>query len=54
MRDAVHHPAARADLWHPPAKITELIVALDVTDVAIGSAYVEGGRVRNCSRRLIS
>lgn len=45
-----------ADLSHPPAKIPELIAALDRTDIAIGSRYVEGGGVSNWSvgRRLVS
>jgi dolichol-phosphate mannosyltransferase len=45
-----------ADLSHPPAKIPELIAALDTADIAIGSRYVPGGGVRNwsLSRRLIS
>lgn len=45
-----------ADLSHPPAKIPELIAALDLTDIAIGSRYVDGGGVSNWSlgRRLIS
>lgn len=45
-----------ADLSHPPAKIPELVAALDTADIAIGSRYVTGGGVRNwsLSRRLIS
>ncbi|GAA3525379.1 polyprenol monophosphomannose synthase [Aeromicrobium panaciterrae] len=45
-----------ADLSHPPAKIPELVAALDTVDIAIGSRYVAGGGVRNwsLSRRLIS
>lgn len=45
-----------ADLSHPPAKIPELVAALDTADIAIGSRYVAGGGVRNwsLSRRLIS
>ena len=45
-----------ADLSHPPAKIPELIAALEQADIAIGSRYVEGGGVDNwsLSRRLIS
>ncbi|NRQ51084.1 polyprenol monophosphomannose synthase [Aeromicrobium stalagmiti] len=45
-----------ADLSHPPVKIPELIAALDRSDVAIGSRYVEGGGVSNwsVSRRFIS
>ncbi|KAA1399897.1 polyprenol monophosphomannose synthase [Aeromicrobium ginsengisoli] len=45
-----------ADLSHPPAKIPELIAALEQTDIAIGSRYVSGGGVGNWTvrRRLIS
>jgi dolichol-phosphate mannosyltransferase len=45
-----------ADLSHPPAKIPELVAALDDADISIGSRYVRGGGVRNWSlgRRLIS
>lgn len=45
-----------ADLSHPPAKIPELVAALETTDIAIGSRYVTGGGVDNWSvgRRLIS
>ncbi|AXT84649.1 dolichyl-phosphate beta-D-mannosyltransferase [Aeromicrobium sp. A1-2] len=40
-----------ADLSHPPAKIPELIAALQTSDIAIGSRYVTGGGVSNWSRR---
>jgi len=45
-----------ADLSHPPAKIPELVAALERSDVAIGSRYVKGGGVGNWTlrRRLIS
>jgi dolichol-phosphate mannosyltransferase len=45
-----------ADLSHPPAKIPELVAALEQTDISIGSRYVRGGGVGNWSwrRRLIS
>ncbi len=45
-----------ADLSHPPAKIPELVAALEQTDVSIGSRYVRGGGVCNWSwqRRAIS
>ena len=45
-----------ADLSHPPAKIPELVAALEQTDIAIGSRYVKGGGVGNWTlrRRLIS
>ncbi len=45
-----------ADLSHPPAKIPDLVAALEAVDVAIGSRYVTGGGVSNWSpsRRLIS
>lgn len=46
-----------ADLQHPPEKIPELVGAIDAgADVAIGSRYVPGGRVRNWYwyRKLIS
>jgi dolichol-phosphate mannosyltransferase len=45
-----------ADLSHPPAKIPELVAALQQTDISIGSRYVRGGGVGNWSwrRRLIS
>lgn len=45
-----------ADLSHPPAKIPELVAALEGSDVAVGSRYVSGGGVSNwsLSRRLIS
>ncbi len=45
-----------ADLSHPPAKIPELVAALEQTDISIGSRYVAGGGVGNWTwrRRLIS
>ncbi|WP_297436475.1 glycosyltransferase [Thermococcus sp.] len=46
-----------ADLQHPPEKIPELVGAIEGgADVAIGSRYVHGGRVRNWYwyRKLIS
>ena len=45
-----------ADLSHPPAKIPELVAALESADIAIGSRYVHGGAVSNWSlgRLLIS
>ena len=45
-----------ADFSHPPAKIPELLAALDDADVSIGSRYVDGGGIANWPwhRRLIS
>ena len=45
-----------ADLSHPPERIAALLAALEHSDVAIGSRYVRGGRVRDwpLRRRLIS
>jgi dolichol-phosphate mannosyltransferase len=45
-----------ADFSHPPAKIPDLLAALDDADVAIGSRYVSGGQVVNWpwQRKLIS
>ncbi|MEO6471653.1 MAG: glycosyltransferase family 2 protein [Aeromicrobium sp.] len=45
-----------ADFSHPPAKVPELLAALDNAEVAVGSRYVEGGGIDNWSwsRRLIS
>lgn len=36
-----------ADLSHDPAAVPSLLEALAAADLAIGSRYVEGGRVRN-------
>lgn len=39
-----------ADFQHPPAKIPELIAALEAgADIAIGSRYTEGGSIENWS-----
>jgi dolichol-phosphate mannosyltransferase len=45
-----------ADLSHPPERVPTLLAALEQADVAIGSRYVRGGRVRNWPllRRVIS
>ena len=45
-----------ADLSHPPERVPALLDALAEYDVAVGSRYVRGGRVRNwpLPRRLIS
>ncbi|MBB6629747.1 polyprenol monophosphomannose synthase [Nocardioides sp. KIGAM211] len=45
-----------ADLSHPPEQIPALVAALVDHDVAVGSRYVEGGRVDDWkrSRRLVS
>lgn len=45
-----------ADFSHPVAKIPDLLAALDIADVAIGSRYVKGGGIHNWPwhRRLIS
>jgi dolichol-phosphate mannosyltransferase len=40
-----------ADLSHDPADIPRLLEALGDADLAIGSRYVEGGRVRDWTRR---
>lgn len=45
-----------ADLSHPPERIPALLEALRGADLALGSRYVEGGRVKNWGalRRLVS
>jgi dolichol-phosphate mannosyltransferase len=45
-----------ADLSHPPERVPVLLAALEHADMAIGSRYVRGGKVRNWSlrRRAIS
>jgi dolichol-phosphate mannosyltransferase len=45
-----------ADLSHPPAKVRELVTALDGSDIAIGSRYAPGGGIINwpLSRRFVS
>lgn len=45
-----------ADLSHPPARLAELLAALEDADVAVGSRYVRGGRCRGWSwrRRILS
>jgi dolichol-phosphate mannosyltransferase len=45
-----------ADMSHPPTRLPALIAALQDADVAVGSRYVRGGRVRDWSwrRRAIS
>lgn len=45
-----------ADLSHDPADVTRLLDALSNAELAIGSRYVEGGRVRNwgLARRILS
>ena len=45
-----------ADLSHPPERVPALLAALEHADVAIGSRYVHGGRVRDwpLRRRAIS
>lgn len=45
-----------ADLSHPPARLPDLLAALEHHDVAVGSRYVDGGAIDawSPSRRLIS
>jgi dolichol-phosphate mannosyltransferase len=45
-----------ADLSHPPAKVRELVAALEGSDIVVGSRYVTGGGITNWpwSRRLVS
>ncbi len=45
-----------ADLSHNPAEVPSLLAALSEADLAIGSRYVDGGRVVNwgLARRLLS
>ena len=45
-----------ADLSHNPAEVPHLLAALSKADLAIGSRYVDGGRVVNwgLARRLLS
>jgi dolichol-phosphate mannosyltransferase len=45
-----------ADFSHPPERLPALFAALDDSDVAVGSRYIDGGGVRNWAwhRRLLS
>jgi dolichol-phosphate mannosyltransferase len=45
-----------ADLSHPPERLPALLAALEYADIAVGSRYVRGGRVRDWPlfRRLVS
>ena len=45
-----------ADLSHPPIRLPELVSAAENADVAIGSRYIEGGRVSGwpLHRRIMS
>jgi dolichol-phosphate mannosyltransferase len=54
--DATHVCQMDADLSHNPADIPRLLAATDLADFAIGSRYVEGGRIENwpLHRRLLS
>ncbi|HEY6214127.1 MAG TPA: polyprenol monophosphomannose synthase [Vicinamibacterales bacterium] len=45
-----------ADLSHDPARIPALVAAIDAADLALGSRYVDGGRIVNwpVRRRILS
>ncbi len=42
-----------SDFSHPPSVVPKLIAALDEADIAVGSRYVEGGRMEGPNHKVI-